>query len=273
MRILILPDVHNRWEKAERVIKLVAPDQVIFLGDYFDDFGDDPHTIAETADWFHHSVNQPNRIHLCGNHDTHYWFADNPRCRCSGYDQYKSIAINDLVQQRDWQKLKFFHVIDDKWLLSHAGVHPAWLNPSKFKACDFPEYSLNYLKKRLKQDSEACLIALGRFQHHWFTTSGFARGPSPYYGGITWCDWNKEFHPIKGINQIVGHTPNYELYVIARKEGDTKSSTLPLRVGVQDFELSPTSSINICLDSQPGSRFYGIYENGKLTVEEVTPIP
>lgn len=184
MRILIIPDVHNRWEKVEKIIKLVSADQVIFLGDYFDDFGDDPHIISKTANWFKHSVHQPNRIHLCGNHDIQYWQKDNPRVRCSGYDQYKSIAINDIVESRDWEKLKFFHVLDNRWLLSHAGVHPAWLNPGKFEACDFPQYSLSCLEKRLKTDSEACLIALGRFQHHWFTISGFARSPLPYYGGV-----------------------------------------------------------------------------------------
>src|SRR4051812_1832567 len=107
MKTLILPDVHNRHELVEKIIKSVKPDQTIFLGDYFDDFGDDPHIIAETAHWFTYSVNQKNRIHICGNHDIHYWFADNPHVRCSGYDQFKSIAVNDIVQLKDWEKLVF----------------------------------------------------------------------------------------------------------------------------------------------------------------------
>ena len=52
MKYLILPDVHNRWEKVEKIIKSVKSDKVIFLGDYFDDFGDNPQIIADVADWY-----------------------------------------------------------------------------------------------------------------------------------------------------------------------------------------------------------------------------
>jgi len=268
MKILILPDVHNRWELAEKTIKAVKPDQTVFLGDYFDDFGDDPHSIADTADWFHHSVNQKDRIHICGNHDIHYWFADCTRVRCSGYDQFKSIAINDLVTPKDWQKLVFYHVLDNKWLLSHGGVHPFWFSPDKFKPGEIHEYSLAQVTAKLKRDSFQFLKAAGRCEHHWFYTSGFARGPSPYYGGLLWCDWNKEFHPIRGVNQIVGHTPNYELSWTIIGEGESEFTSLPLTVGVQDWNLTEKSSFNLCLDSQPGSRYFAIYEDGKLSVLE-----
>jgi hypothetical protein len=33
-----------------------------------------------------------------------------------------------------------------------------------------------------------------------------------------------------------------------------------------DAQLSDEASFNLCLDSQPGSRFYAIYENGKLEI-------
>src|SRR6266705_1062443 len=129
MNYLIIPDIHTRCGIAEKIVKHHQNDvdKVVFLGDYFDDFGDDPRLASETADWFRHSVNQPNRIHICGNHDVHYWFKDCNEIRCSGYEQFKSIAINDIVTKKDWEKLIFHYVIDDKWLLSHAGVHPTWI--------------------------------------------------------------------------------------------------------------------------------------------------
>ena len=271
MKYLILPDVHNRWEKVEKIIKSVKSDKVIFLGDYFDDFGDNPQIIADVADWFHHSVNQKNRVHLAGNHDLHYWFKDNKAMRCSGYEQFKSITINDFVTKNDWEKLKFFHILDGKWLLSHAGVHPSWIDYSSFKSNKISEFSLETIKRRLIGESIEAKKAFYANGMHWFAMPGFTRSQSPYYGGITWCDWNKEFHPIRGIHQLVGHTPNYKLTWSVIEEGVSRFNTLPLE-GVSTPILTDKSSYNLCLDSQPGSQYYAIYEGGKLTIHKADNI-
>lgn len=268
MKYLILPDVHNRWEKVEKIIKSVKADKVIFLGDYFDDFGDNPQIIADVADWFHHSVNQKDRIHICGNHDLHYWFKDNRSMRCSGYDQYKSITINDFVTKDDWEKLKFFHILDGKWLLSHAGMHPSWIDYSSFKPNKISEFSLGLIKRRLTGESIEAKKAFYANKMHWFAMPGFTRSQSPYYGGITWCDWNKEFHPIRGIHQIVGHTPDYELtWKTVREEEDFFEEVHWERIS--NPTLTDKSSYNLCLDSHPGSQYYAIYENEKLTICKV----
>lgn len=272
-KVLILPDVHNRWEKAEKIISLVKPDKTVFLGDAFDDFNDDPHIIADTADWFHHSIHQKDRVHICGNHDLHYRFGENRGLRCSGFDQFKLIAINDFVKKEDWEKLVFFHVLNDKWLLSHGGVHPSWINPQHFQATKISQYTLKYVVGRLKNDSVDCIRKLSAGKHHWFAMPGFTRSyNSPYYGGITWCDWNKEFHPIRGINQIVGHTPNHYLNWSYVGAGGTRAECLYINGGYtfEDSKLSNDASYNLCLDSQPGSRFYAIYENGKLEIIDTT---
>jgi len=269
MKYLILPDVHNRWELAEKIIKSVKPDKTIFLGDYFDDFGDDPGIIADVADWFHHSVNQKNRIHLVGNHDTHYWFSGNRALRCSGYEQFKCISINDFVKKEDWEKLEWFHVLDNKWLLSHAGVHPNWIKPSTFKPDIISEISLTTIKRRLKADIIPAKEAFYANKMHWFAMPGFSRSDvSPYYGGLTWCDWTKEFHPIRGVHQLVGHTPCYDLtWIVVKQEGESFNA-LPLEE-VSNPTLTDKNSYNLCLDSQPGSKYYAIYENGNLLVHKV----
>jgi hypothetical protein len=269
MKVLIIPDVHNRWEIAEGIIKRNKDcEKVIFLGDYFDDFGDDPHIIANVADWFHYSVNQPNRIHICGNHDIHYWFKDNKMVRCSGYSQPKSIAINDFVTSNDWKKLVFYYNLDDTYILSHAGVHPFWLDQASFQKDEKISLDAKKVSKILERESESFLLAIGREKWHWFGVPGFSRcNGSPYYGGIVWLDWNGEFWPIRGLNQIVGHTPSYQLTWKFLTEGDSVNHTAGLGVVPK---LSPESSYNICLDSNPGSRYYAIYEDGKFTVHEDT---
>lgn len=266
MKYLIIPDVHNRCDKVERIIESVKADKVIFLGDYFDDFYDDERIISHVAEWFRHSVHQPNRIHIVGNHDMHYWFSENKSLRCSGYEEAKSIAINKIVKKEDWEKLVFFHVLDDKWLLSHAGVHPSWIDKSSFKGNAINESTLPTVKRRLEAEVEQAKKAFYANKMHWFGMPGFSRShSSPYFGGLTWCDWNDEFSPIRGVHQIVGHTPLYNLTWISVESGAQRYEILPAEC-IDNPTLTTDSSYNICLDSEPGSRYYAIYEEGKLSI-------
>lgn len=273
-RILIIPDVHNRTEFVESIIKRVEHDEVIFLGDIFDDFGDDPYIISEVAKWFKWSVHQKNRTHLCGNHDVHYWFADNRNTRCSGYEQFKSMAINDIVSKVDWEKLKFFTILGDKWLLSHGGVHPFWINTKEVDGAVS-------LKESLETDSILAKKKLYAKDGHWFTAAGHARCSSARYaGGLLWCDWNKEFVPIKGLHQIVGHTPQHNPYwMILNSNNSFEKLFVSANISdpnvkniVLDTDLKNDNSYNICIDSGPGSQYYAIYEDGKLTIHHVDNI-
>ena len=92
------------------------------MGDHWDDFGDNPDMVAETSEWFTWSVNQSNRIHIFGNHCLHYAFPDK-RFQCSGYEQWKYFTINDIVSRKDWNRMIYYHILDGKWLLTHAGLH------------------------------------------------------------------------------------------------------------------------------------------------------
>lgn len=268
-KVLILPDTHNRWERNEQIVALIKPDLTIYLGDHFDDFGDGPNSIADTADWFHHSVNQKDRIHIAGNHDLHYWFKDNERVRCAGYDQFKSIVINDFVKKEDWEKMVFFYNLDNKWLLSHGGLHPYWINPSKFDPTKSIEFSIQKATRLLNNQVEPAKKALYQNGLHWFAIPGYGRcRRSPYYGGIFWCDWNKEFQPIKGLHQIVGHTPKFEQHWINMEEGEDKVIKTPPIGDVVNPTLSDKNSYNICIDTTPGSKYYVIYENGNLSIHE-----
>ncbi len=279
MKYLIIPDVHNRISLVEKIIKAVKPDLTIFLGDYFDDFYDNPDIIIDVAKWFKKSVQKKDRIHLCGNHDVHYWFKDNIRTRCSGYDHFKSIAINDIVTNQEWEKLKFFYVLDGKWLLSHAGVHPVWINPDSFKSNSISSAKLSDVVEKLDYDSTQAMKNLYANGEHWFTYAGFSRSSrSRSYGGLLWCDWNQEFFPIKGIHQIVGHTPQRSIKWVVVAQGADQYGVLPMGdVSINTTlgdkflftpTLTETTSYNLCLDTHPGSQNYAIYENGALTIHK-----
>lgn len=264
-KVLVIPDIHLAHDRAEKIISFVKPDEIILLGDYFDQFDDTPQMVCETAEWFHWSVNQKNRIHLAGNHDIHYWFKDNEDQRCSGYEQYKSIAINDIVRPEDWKQLKFFHVLDD-WILSHAGVHPHWIDLIRDNKGLPIEITKDKLIKKLEMDSKECIKLSNQDRRHWFTIAGFSRSRSPYVGGLLWLDFDQEFKPIRGVHQVVGHTPDryHVRWKFLKENADIVSEST---YGAEPV-LSDKSSYNVCIDSYPALKWYATYEDKKLNVME-----
>ena len=206
---LIIPDIHLRWQEAEDIIASVKHDEVIFLGDYFDDFGDNPEMVESTCDWFVASVKKPNRIHLFGNHDVHYAFPYRT-FKCSGYEQWKDFIIGDNVPRDIWDKVKWYHVLDNTWLLTHAGLHkshvPTHLRGLTAKRDEF----FGELTKFLDVELKAGFRKAANNESSWILNAGRSRGGLFNVGGITWCDYNAEFHPLTGLNQIFGHTPQRE---------------------------------------------------------------
>lgn len=263
-KILIVPDVHLHHEQAEKIISKEKPDEIIFLGDAFDDFDDTPQMVYETSEWFKWSLNQKNRSHIYGNHEIHYRFPNATNNRCGGYEQYKSITINDIVKPDDWNKLKFFHVLDNKWLLSHGGIHPYWIDPVKFREEGEVSITLDKLVSKLEQDTKECVKLLEENRYNWICIAGFSRSRSPFVGGLLWLDFGQEFHPIRGIHQIVGHTPSRD-YVrwSFYKENDKEVS---FSINGCEPVLSDKSSYNVCFDSYPALKWYGIYENKSLNI-------
>src|ERR1051326_644850 len=247
MNTLIIPDIHLAHERAEEIIKKELPDKVIFLGDYFDDFGDDPHQVRETAEWFVHSVHNPNRIHLWGNHDVHYGFKYG-NVRCSGYQQWKEFLIDEYVTEKEWNKLKFFHVLDDKWLLTHAGLHKSYLNTYAPDIAKIYKNRPEFIKKLTEFLTDQSIISIrkiARNEQHWLTGAGHARGGLFNVGGIIWCDI-REFYPITGLNQIFGHTPSKHPRWINYNGKEVKL------VVDERFTPSPDDvekSFNLCLDT------------------------
>ncbi|HOT89801.1 MAG TPA: metallophosphoesterase, partial [Bacteroidales bacterium] len=204
---LIIPDLHHKWKQAEEIIKSVKSDQIIFLGDYFDDFNDTPGQVKNTCDWLKSSLSKPNRIHLFGNHDQHYAYSYS-KFRCSGYEQWKYYIIRDNIDSKLWNKLKWFHFLDNQWLISHGGLHTLNL-PDNIKKCwkkgrsEFIVKLTEYLNDEIYKGFQDIF----NNKSSWVFSAGYSRGGIHRVGGITWCDFVREFKPFQGINQIVGHTP------------------------------------------------------------------
>lgn len=192
--LLIIPDIHLKHKRIQDFLNNCNYNKVIFLGDYFDDFGDNELENADTAKWLKESLNNPKHIHLIGNHDLPY-LSNGKSYYCSGYSHVKNEAINRILSPKDWQKLKFFHlqsINKNKYLFSHAG-----LTNSRFDGGSLRDF----LNKKVKQ-----FESRPQDLRNWVAEVGFSRGGSQATGSILWCDID-EFEPIEGLSQVFGHTP------------------------------------------------------------------
>lgn len=204
---LIIPDIHHKWKQAEKIIASVGADEIIFLGDFFDDFNDTPDNVRDTCKWLESSVVKKNRIHLMGNHDMNYRFSY-PKLRCSGYADWKYFIVRDTMPKWVWDAISWYHFLDDRWLLSHAGLHKLLVPSIIMESRSDRKKYIKELAEFLDTNAEKGIKSAANGEHSWIFNAGFARWGTQRVGGITWCDYSREFNPFRGMNQIMGHTPS-----------------------------------------------------------------
>jgi len=238
MRTLVIPDIHNHIDWIEPFLKLVPHDNVVFLGDYFDDFFDTPDDARKTAQWLKFSIHQLNRKHIFGNHDIPLAFPHNTNLFCPGFTREKCKAVNSIISKEEWDEKFDLVYFDQGWTLSHAGFHPAALPY-------FPDMA-NMDQAYLARASDEALNHAACGYKHPLLDQGSRMG-FPTKGGCLWLDWS-EFKPSPNINQIVGHTPSSEI----------RKHYLP--------NMKDCISENYCIDTN--NKHIGVIENGKFyTIE------
>lgn len=221
---IIIPDIHNYVDGIDDFLEQYSSSQVIFLGDYFDS----KHTIIvdneekivydteqdarKTANWLKQSLQKPNRTHLIGNHDIPYLFPchANKDHFCPGWTEAKHAAIADInIDNRD---LKLAARFKTNWLISHAGISEEWV-PAQW------HYTYNNINAEIVEieiNKQLTKLTKG-IADIWITEPGKRMGRQNA-GGLLWCDLNDLKTP-KGINQIVGHTPQKHPASITQPNG------------------------------------------------------
>ena len=237
--IVAIPDVHTQYEKAQKILDNWdnPANEIIFLGDYFDDFNDSVEINVQTAKWVLSKITDKNKTFLLANHDMSYFVAP---ARCSGWTCDKQNALDFFIKDSRtslFQFYKLMNIAGQQTLFSHAGLHPHHL-PAHF--------DLKNLDQFLSSQEQAAKGCMKYDDMHWFYHAGRARGGRYSYGGLTWLDWEDEFEPIEGLSQIVGHTRNWN---VRKKEAK--------------------DSVNICLDTHLNN-YLTIDENtGETTIYEI----
>lgn len=234
MKKFIIPDIHNKWKRVEVHILTKENDGCIYLGDYFDDFNDTVEHAKNTATWLKEQLTNKKDVFLLGNHDIPYMFPNVTAYRCSGNTEAKSKAINEILTQEDWARFKLCH-FEDNFLFSHAGVHLHTFGRPM-------DDTVNLETIEMVCQSALASSKFGRPSMQLM--AGRSRGGRQDVGGITWLDWDDEFTPIQGINQVVGHTPHAE----------------PI---CRIFN----NSINFAMDTH--LKYFGILENGTIREEKI----
>ncbi|NBQ69017.1 MAG: hypothetical protein EBU46_09375 [Nitrosomonadaceae bacterium] len=243
---LIIPDVHLRYPLVTEIIKHEGCDEVVFLGDFFDQFHDTPAENRKQALWLKAEMKKPNRRFIWGNHDIHYRNSTNRQLISSGYESAKDVAINDIMESSDWAKFVYYIWLDGNWLLTHGGLHPYHI-PLILKDPKTGSVEPLTLTKWLDAEVKAAERAIIMNEGHWIFQAGYCRGGNKPKGGLTWLDFNEEFEPIAGINQLVGHTNQFRTWLPKEK--------------------SKVGSINYCIDAD--NKFYAVHCNGKIDIREI----
>ena len=263
-KTIVISDLHYRHRQMERVLAWEKDyDKAIFLGDYFDQWGDDAAQAKEAAEWLKEAMQDPRHVFLIGNHDWQYIWPENPWPRC-GYDTRKAMAIWSVLDKNDFKKLLPCHV-DQGILFSHAGFDaylPQQLASAGFQApinltvegiCEF----INQLWPEVCQRYE-------RGSLHPLMDSGQCRGGTQKVGGIIWRDFGY-ITPIPGIGQIVGHSimDNGPLFRIINK------NDAPMWRHASKKILTRWLENGWVLGMDCNSKWYTVIENKKITVKRV----
>lgn len=256
-KVLILPDTHLKWRRANAILAHESHDLAILLGDHFDDFNDTVEENRDAAIWLKDSLSVSNRVHLIANHDISYAYPQNPHTRCSGFGALKSKAINEVLTRANWDKLKLYHA-QDGILFSHAGLSMSLINQERLPR------DLDDLLAELDRQEPVARAMLEGGKAHWMYGCGWSRGGNRPYGGFTWSDFDNDFVPTP-FGQCVGHTPHDRVSFRlrqARTPGIIERSANEM----SDIDLSK-SWWAVDLDTHLTS--YAILENGVLTVREI----
>jgi len=121
MRTLIIPDLLHHTENADYWLCSQSYDRAIFLGDYFDNFGNNVSDSRLSANWLRKRMDTTDAVLLLGNHDSVYLFPNLDAMYCPGFTK----AIHEILQPKHWQRFKLAH-FEQGWLLSHAGFYSHW---------------------------------------------------------------------------------------------------------------------------------------------------
>lgn len=201
--MIIIPDVHGRSFWKEAIKKREDNEEIIFLGDYLDNYpGEfDPYTekgitnkvalenFKEILDFARETEGV---TLLLGNHDVEYLFDSCYPCRM---DVSRKSEIEKLFNKnRDLFKVGIYY---DDTIITHAGISPKFLKSIGQENTGFFNF-IDYLNELWKNGNSELGFILGKV--------GWDRGGYDEEGSPVWIDWYSLQCTDNEPRQIVGHS-------------------------------------------------------------------
>lgn len=213
---VIVPDVHGRkfWKDVEKFPK----EKIVFLGDYLDPY---PFEGISKMDAFENfadvlefaKTNKDRVTLLLGNHDCEYAIGTNVcYCRCDTKN-YDTISGLFLDNKEMFSFVKKVNAGGEEFVLSHAGLHPLWLQKwkkhegvfkilynSHLEECNFAGRDIAELENDDWYNFMCSLCDVSEY-----------RGGTNWAGSPVWADIREYFKEETELGrlpfkQIVGHT-------------------------------------------------------------------
>ena len=260
MKTLVIPDIHNKTAKVSAILEHELYDQVIFLNDVFDDFGDTPEIAYRVAWWLKDRLQDPRNIFLHSNHTTSYMYDQNRNAYCSGFEDEKARAIREVLTYSDFKQFKSYHV-QDGILFTHAGLSNRLLKNHHVSPKNIVD--LDYVADWLDGQTNEAINAYERGDPHFLFGAGYSRRGRYPVGGITWADFHSDMVPTE-FPQIFGHTPVKQSMFVCR-ERDTPKMKVVKANSIRGEELD-NYQWGLNLDTHMNG--YAILEDGLLSVME-----
>ena len=198
MKILIIPDIHGRDFWVEPCSHIDEFDKVIFLGDYHDPY---PFEVSQETsrnrlrDQLLPFVleHQDKVVCLFGNHDGNYLVG-------TMADRLDSYHKEEVAEYMNKMNIKLIH-IEGKYLFSHSGVLPKWLENNNLTLEDLETLP---------------------FSHPALMNVSPIRGGWSEVGGCVWGDVREYAvrEHLPNYYQIFGHTQQVEKAIITEDWAD-----------------------------------------------------
>ena len=187
MKILIIPDVHGRDFWIEPCSHIDEFDKVIFLGDYHDPY---PFEVSQETsrnrlrDQLLPFVleHRDKVVCLFGNHDGNYLVG-------TMADRLDSYHKEEVAEYMNKMNIKLIH-IEGKYLFSHSGVLPKWLENNNLTLKDLETLPFNH----------PALMNVSPIRGGWSEVGGCVWGDVREYAV---CEHLPDYYQIFGHSQQV----------------------------------------------------------------------
>lgn len=209
MKILVCGDLHTKFHIFETVREMAKDyDRVVFLGDYVDEWDAIPETSYNLLKaLIDYKKQYPKKvILLLGNHDLSEW--QGKPFVCSGFNERTHALVASLYDKN--ASLFDIAYSENDLVFSHAGFVQEWVD--KY----FPNGFLTTqeLADAINQDFHSQLESSLREGLWKYSDVGYERGGYSYPSPL-WADEIELTNsPYKDFRQVVGHTPQHEIYKI-----------------------------------------------------------